>query len=152
LRAIKDIFELADLYDHGVILEYQLPLSSKRLDCLICGKDDNKNENAVIIDLKHWEKSKEADGENEVCTYVGGALREVLHPSAQVGQYKMYLEDTPRNLSQFHSPKNLSIRECCENTNMDCNISVCACRHSQKTPQSESESVYNFTDFKCVSF
>jgi hypothetical protein len=44
------------------------------------------------------------------------------------------------------------IRECRKNTNMDCNISVCACRHSQETPQSESESVYNSTDFKRVSF
>lgn len=110
LRAIKDIFEIADLYDHGVILEYQLPLSSKRLDCLICGKDHNKNENAVIIELKQWEKCKEADGENEVCTYVGGALREVLHPSAQVGQYKMYLEDT--HTAFYDDPNPISLSAC----------------------------------------
>lgn len=94
LRAVKDIFEMADLYDHGVMLEYQLPLSSKRLDCLICGKDKVQNENAVIIELKQWEKCKGAEGANELSTYVGGTEREVLHPSAQVGQYKMYLEDT----------------------------------------------------------
>ena len=38
LRAVSQVFQYADLLDHGVILEYQLPVSSKRLDCLICGK------------------------------------------------------------------------------------------------------------------
>jgi uncharacterized protein len=94
LRSVKDIFQLANLTDHGVLLEYQLPLTSKRLDCMICGKDDTKNANAVIIELKQWEKCDASECDNEVATYVGGAIREVLHPSAQVGQYKMYLEDT----------------------------------------------------------
>ncbi len=93
LRAVKDIFQSAELNDHGVILEYQLPLTSKRLDCLICGKDDKKADNAVIVELKQWEKCLEAQGEREVLTWVGGE-RELLHPSVQVGQYKMYLEDT----------------------------------------------------------
>ena len=61
---------------------------------MICGKDQQKTDNAVIIELKQWEKCEEAFGENEVLTWVGGAKREVLHPSVQVGQYKMYLEDT----------------------------------------------------------
>ena len=34
LKEISDVFVEADLTDHGVILEYQLPLTSKRLDCL----------------------------------------------------------------------------------------------------------------------
>lgn len=94
LRSISQIFDYANLFDHGVLLEYQLPLTSKRLDCMICGKDDQKIENAVIIELKQWDKCEETDGDNEVLTWVGGAKREVLHPSVQVGQYKMYLEDT----------------------------------------------------------
>lgn len=108
LRAVKDIFQMSNLNDHGVILEYQLPLSSKRIDCLICGKDKHKNENAVIIELKQWDKCEEASGDNEVCTYVGGALREVLHPSAQVRQYKMYLEDTHTAFYDAPNPINLS--------------------------------------------
>lgn len=93
LRSISQIFDYSNLFDHGVLLEYQLPLTSKRLDCMICGKDEQKLENAVIIELKQWDKCEEADGDNEVLTWVGGAKREVLHPSVQVGQYKMYLED-----------------------------------------------------------
>lgn len=93
LRSISQVFQYGNLLDHGVILEYQLPLSSKRLDCLICGKDSKATDNAVIVELKQWDKCEEAYGENELLTWVGGAKREVLHPSAQVGQYQMYLQD-----------------------------------------------------------
>jgi hypothetical protein len=94
LRAVSQVFQYSNLLDHGIVLEYQLPLTSKRLDCIICGKDGNKKDNAVIIELKQWDKCEEATGENEVITWVGGGKREVLHPSVQVGQYKVYLEDT----------------------------------------------------------
>jgi len=94
LRSVSQVFQYANLLDHGIILEYQLPLTSKRLDCLICGKDGERKDNSVIMELKQWDKCEEAFGENEVLTWVGGAKREVLHPSVQVGQYKTYLEDT----------------------------------------------------------
>ena len=93
LKAITLIFQHAALNDHGVILEYQLPLTSLRLDCLVTGQDLSNKDNAVIIELKQWDKCEEAEGENEVITWVGFGKREVLHPSAQVGQYKMFLED-----------------------------------------------------------
>jgi uncharacterized protein len=93
LRAVKDLVEHADLRDHGVLLEYQLPLSSRRLDALFCGRDARKADRSVIVELKQWEKCKEADGDHEVLTRVGGGEREVLHPSVQVGQYHMHLKD-----------------------------------------------------------
>lgn len=93
LRALSSLFEYSKLNDHGIILEYQLPMSSKRLDCLVCGRDTESRDNAVIIELKQWEKSSESDGDNEVQTWVGGRLRDILHPSVQVGQYKAYLRD-----------------------------------------------------------
>ena len=34
LRAVSQVFQYADLIDHGIILEYQLPMTSRRLDCL----------------------------------------------------------------------------------------------------------------------
>jgi uncharacterized protein len=94
LRAISQVFQYASLEDHGVILEYQLPLTSRRLDCIICGKNKEDKQNAVIIELKQWDSCEPADGENEVLTWVGGGKREVLHPSAQVNQYHTYLKDT----------------------------------------------------------
>lgn len=94
LLNVSTVFQNADLLDHGIILEYQLPLSSKRLDCLICGKNEQNRDNAVIIELKQWSKCEESIGENEVITWVGGAKRDILHPSAQVSNYKSYLQDS----------------------------------------------------------
>lgn len=108
LRAIKDVFQLADLMDHGVLLEYQLPLMSKRLDCMICGLNREKEENAIIVELKQWEKCTKSEGENEVLTFIGGAPRDVLHPSVQVGQYKIYLQDTHTAFHEGHHPIQLS--------------------------------------------
>lgn len=39
LRALSSVFQYAELKDQRILLEYQLPFTSKRLDCLICGKD-----------------------------------------------------------------------------------------------------------------
>jgi hypothetical protein len=49
--------------------------------------------NAVIVELKQWSGCKGASGKKEVATFVGGNVRDVLHPSAQVGQYMTYLTD-----------------------------------------------------------
>ena len=68
MKAVALVFLDAHLTDQGIILEYQLPLTSKRLDCLICGKDAQTKDNAVIIELKQWDKCEEASGENEVIT------------------------------------------------------------------------------------
>jgi len=109
MRAVSQVFQYANLVDQGIILEYQLPLTSKRLDCLICGRDATAKDNAVIIELKQWTKCSEASGENEVLTWVGGN-REMLHPSIQVGQYKMYLEDTH---TAFYEESNPIILNAC---------------------------------------
>ena len=93
LRAVSLVFTKAHLSDQGVLLEYQLPMTSKRLDCLVCGKDANTQDNAVIIELKQWDRCQDAPGKNEVITWVGGR-RELLHPSVQVQHYKRYLQDT----------------------------------------------------------
>ncbi len=94
LVRIKDVVQRAELTDHGIILEYQLPLSSKRLDFLVCGKDGDERDNAVIVELKQWSSSRESVGMNEVSTLVGGGFRDMLHPSAQVSFYRQYLQDT----------------------------------------------------------
>jgi DUF2075 family protein len=108
LRAISQVFSHADLTDHGILLEYQLPLSSKRLDCMITGHDAQSRDSAVIIELKQWEKSEVADAEREVLSWVGGAKREVLHPSVQVNQYQEYLQDTHTAFYEGNNPVRLS--------------------------------------------
>ena len=109
LRAVKDVFEYSEFNDHGILLEYQLPLSSKRLDCMICGRDEKGRDNSVIIELKQWEKSQVSQVSEHVMTWIGGANRDVLHPSVQVGQYKLYLED---NHSAFFEDDPVSLHAC----------------------------------------
>ena len=108
LKSMSLIIATSKLDERGILLEYQLPLSSKRLDFMICGKDDANHDNAVIVELKQWERCEMADGDNEVLTYVGGGEREVLHPAAQVGQYMMYLKDTHTAFYEGRSPMSLS--------------------------------------------
>lgn len=81
-----------DLMDHGVILEYKLALTSRRLDCMVTGTDDNNKPGAVIVELKQWESAEASNAQDNVLTLVGGRTREVLHPSSQVGGYQEFLE------------------------------------------------------------
>ncbi len=92
LRALSQVFQDGGFKGHGVLLEYELPLTSKRLDCLITGRDNWLNDHAAIIELKQWEKCEIGDAER-IVTFVGGNNRDVLHPAVQVGQYRRYLAD-----------------------------------------------------------
>jgi hypothetical protein len=94
LRAMAQVVQFANLDDHGVVLEYELPSSSRRLDFMICGRDSSSRDEAVIVELKQWSDCEAAEAEGLVSTWVGGKNREVAHPSVQVGQYQQYLADT----------------------------------------------------------
>ena len=109
LRAMSQVLQYAGLTDHGILLEYQLPLTSLRLDCMVTGRDQEKQDNAVIVELKQWGACEAAEGENEVITWLGGAQREVLHPSAQVGRYSVYLQD---NHTAFHEGAPVGLNAC----------------------------------------
>lgn len=109
LRAIAQIVDHAGLDDHGVLLEYQLPLSSKRLDFLICGLDENDQQRAVVVELKQWERCDSSQIDKLVCSWVGGKHRDVLHPSVQVDQYRQYLQDSHE---AFHADDPIDLAAC----------------------------------------
>lgn len=110
LRAVSSVFQLAGLTDHGIILEYQLPLTSRRLDCLICGRDASRSDQSVILELKQWDLCSASESENLVVTWLGGRDRETLHPSAQVNQYRLYLEDT--HTAFYEGTEAISLSSC----------------------------------------
>jgi len=150
LRAMAGVIRHADLKDHGIILEYQLPLTSKRLDCLISGLDINDKPNAVIVELKQWEKCSDALGENEVLTWLGGSQREVLHPSVQVGRYKMYLEDS--HTAFYEDPGHVYLNACSylHNYSYKSNDPLLASKFLQKIeafPVFSQDEVFKFKDF-----
>lgn len=78
--------------DAQVALEYQIPLTSKRVDFMI-GGSDGQRDNVVIVELKQWEKCSATTRENVVIAYTGGANREVAHPSQQAYSYAKLIEN-----------------------------------------------------------
>ncbi len=108
LRAMSQVMTDAELNDHGVFLEYQLPLTSKRLDCMVMARDRTGRDQAVIVELKQWDRSFETEGVDLVRTFTGGGVRDVLHPSRQVGQYQEYLEGTQTAFHEGETPVALS--------------------------------------------
>ena len=109
LRALSQVFQAGRFFGNGVLLEYELPLTSKRLDCMITGRDNLHNDQAAVIELKQWEQCEEGDGDS-VVTFMRGQLRDVLHPSVQVGQYRRYLADFHPAFYEGESP--IGLRAC----------------------------------------
>ena len=91
---MADAVRLAGLEDHGVICEYQLPLTSRRLDVMITGHNENGRPLASLVELKQWDDAGPSHVDEVVTVWIGGGIREVLHPSVQVTQYREYLADT----------------------------------------------------------
>ena len=59
LQQMSNVFSLAGLGPQGVLVELQLPLTSKRLDVMVAGKRTSATgsgpaDNAIIIELKQW--------------------------------------------------------------------------------------------------
>lgn len=100
MKAMSDVIQHADLVDHGIVCEYQLPLTSRRLDVMITGTNQDSHPTASIVELKQWEGAQSSEVEECVKTWVGGNLRNVLHPSVQVGLYQRYLLDTHEAFTQ----------------------------------------------------
>jgi DUF2075 family protein len=104
LRAMSGLVSYSKLDDHGILLEYQLPMTSRRLDFFITGRNPVGQDHAVIVELKQWTSTKPSEGINEVSTHLGGKSTDVLHPSVQVGKYRQYLEDSHTAFHQAPSP------------------------------------------------
>lgn len=54
LMALSMLVDQAELTDHGVILEYQLGNTNRRLDAMLTGHSPTSAENAFAIELKPW--------------------------------------------------------------------------------------------------
>ena len=78
--------------DVGVAIELHIPQTSKRIDITLTGRDASGAKNAVLIELKQWEKIAPSSKDAIVMTYVGGGVREMVHPSYQAWSYAQLLE------------------------------------------------------------
>jgi hypothetical protein len=87
-----------DLVEAGLgqvemLIEYQLPYSSKRADVVLAGVDRRTGGDAyVVVELKQWSQAELYEG-NELLVVVAGMHREVEHPLLQVQGYCDYIAD-----------------------------------------------------------
>lgn len=99
LQFMRNIVDDNDIDDEvRIAIEYNIPLTSKRVDFIICGADANNNDNVVVVELKQWQKAEVVADDMHYCvkTFVGGNNRIVCHPSYQAYSYACFI----RNYSQ----------------------------------------------------
>lgn len=106
MRNALDDSEISD--DCSVAIEYQIPLTAKRVDFLIGGIDENDNNNVVVVELKQWENSNVTSRPDIVTAFTGGANRAVCHPSYQAYSYAKIIE----NFNEDVYKNNISLIPC----------------------------------------
>lgn len=85
----------AKLDTTGIVVEYVLPATRKRLDAMIVGVGKDDRERGVIVELKQWKTAYKCDIENSVVFSPGDKKHPRPHPSQQAGEYA-------RHLALFH--------------------------------------------------
>ena len=85
-----------DLLDAGldqveVAVEYQLPLTSKRVDVVLAGVHPRTGSSSyVFVELKQWTQAEPVEDSDDLVHIDAFGRRPVLHPGAQVGSYCEY--------------------------------------------------------------
>lgn len=113
--------------DAGVAIEYQIPLTSKRIDFILSGKDASDRDSAVIVELKQWTEVSPTQKDAIVKTWLGGVEREVIHPSYQAWTYAALIRD-------FN----------CEVQEGDIAIYSCAYLHNCRNPATVKSELYAY--------
>ncbi|WNV74130.1 DNA/RNA helicase domain-containing protein [Geodermatophilus sp. DSM 44513] len=94
LAALAAGLEQAGLHGVEVLVEYQLPLSSKRVDVVLAGqRPSTGGPSYVVVELKQWTTATLFEDEPELVVQPTYGPRPVLHPVAQVRGYVEYMLD-----------------------------------------------------------
>lgn len=95
--------------DSGIAIEYNIPQTSKRVDFIVTGYNEEKQPNVIIIELKQWDKLDAVlEKDAMVETFTGNAVREVVHPSYQAWSYSMLIRDYNQSVQEH----NIDIHPC----------------------------------------
>lgn len=88
------VINTPDIPDTSTIaIEYQIPLTSKRIDFIISGVDGDRRSNMIIIELKQWEQAKLSKKSGIVQTRFQHSECETAHPSYQAWSYAYMLQN-----------------------------------------------------------
>ena len=99
IPALLDQLAAAGLGDVEVLIEYQLPLTSKRADVVLVGEHPSGGPSCVVVENKQWSGLELVDVEHRLVQVAGGVgMQERLHPQEQVRRYVEYLQDFNRYL------------------------------------------------------
>ena len=84
--------------DAGVAIEFKIPHTSKRVDFLISGSDQDAKQSIVIVELKQWETVEKIEGKEAIVkTVINRGVRETTHPSYQAWSYAALIKDYNEN-------------------------------------------------------
>lgn len=99
MRNIVDDSEIDD--EVRICIEYNIPLTSKRVDFIIAGADETGQDNIVIVELKQWQKAQVVADDMHYCvkTFVANTDRIVCHPSYQAYSYSCFLKNYSQSLT-----------------------------------------------------
>jgi len=87
--------------DAGVAIEFKIPHTSKRVDFLISGSDQDAKQSIVIVELKQWETVEKMEGKEAIVkTVINRGVRETTHPSYQAWSYAALIKDYNENAQQ----------------------------------------------------
>ncbi|OAN92865.1 AAA family ATPase [Marinobacter sp. EhC06] len=128
----------------GVAIEYTIPLTSRRVDFILTGKDSSRNDTAIIVELKQWSEAEVTDKDAIVRTFLNGSIREVNHPSYQAWSYSALIEDYNETVRE----ERISLQPCAYLHNMDSGEAINDARYAEHT---ERAPVYISSDAKKLS-
>ncbi len=76
----------------GISIEFQIPLTSQRIDFIITGLNEHQKEQVIIIELKQWSSAQLTDKDAMVRTRFQHGETETVHPSYQAWSYAALIE------------------------------------------------------------
>jgi hypothetical protein len=94
LNFLNNAFTYSALINNKIIVEYELPYSTRRIDVLVFGKNNANKDSVVLMELKQWSNEHVYDCEHEgniILDFFG--KKEVAHPCLQVEGYHFDLQD-----------------------------------------------------------
>lgn len=94
LPVLAEDLRAAGLSEIEVLLEFQLPLTSRRIDVVLAGNHPvTKNPSYVIVELKQWSSVESFEGSPALVKVPGMPGGPKTHPLLQVSGYCEYLMD-----------------------------------------------------------
>ena len=102
LTYMCDVIDTGEIRDDvSIAIEYNIPLTSKRVDFIISGADGTGRDHIVIVELKQWTSATIPPSGATYCvrTWVANDYRIVCHPSYQAYSYSRLISNFSPSIS-----------------------------------------------------